>query len=116
MLTFKVEFKSVPFLPLYFNCPVFTLDDYTTEDCQLEEKDCYFENRLIFPNKDTKIGFTSSEKMKKFFLWPTLCALSIKSKRKRNAGNEVIYLQNTSHYMQNKTFLCFTVMVCLAIG
>ena len=24
-----VVFKPVPFLSLYFNCPVFTLDDYT---------------------------------------------------------------------------------------
>ena len=26
--SFKLVFKSVPFLPLYFNCPVFTPDDY----------------------------------------------------------------------------------------
>ena len=28
IFTSKVVFKPVPFLPLYFNCPVFTPDDY----------------------------------------------------------------------------------------
>ena len=74
-------------------CVVFTLDDYTIEDCRLEEKYCYFKNRLTCPNKNNKISFTSSEKkVKELFLWPTVYALSIKSKRKCIAGNDVISL------------------------
>ena len=108
MINFDLQdsIQACPVFTLYFNCLVFTLDDYTMEDCWLEEKYCYFKNRLTCQNKNNKIGFTSSEKkkkkkkkkkMKELFSWPTVCTSSIKSKKKRIAGNEVLSLQNKSH-------------------
>ena len=43
-------------------------------------------------------------------------ALSIKSKRKRIAGNILRSQQNTSHYMQNSILSCFRAIACLRIS
>ena len=59
---FQGSIQDCPTLTILFNCPVFTLDYCTMKDCRLEEKDCSFKSRLSFPNKNSKIGFTSSAK------------------------------------------------------
>ena len=68
----------------------------------MEDKFCYFKNRLTSPNKNSITGFIDSLKNEEFTFvllqkLCTACALSIKSKKCLIPGNGVIYSQNESH-------------------